>query len=372
MHPILVNTPVITQADRDAVDACMAAGWVSSEAPHVSLFEQAFADYCGRQHGIAVSSGTAALDVAVRALDLGPGDEVLVPSMTIISCASSIVASGATPVPVDCDPLDWNAHLQHFQEKFTPRTRAVILVHIYGLCADIDPILDWAKSNELLVIEDASQAIGLKYRQRPCGSHGHCSVFSLYANKLITAGEGGVVVTDDPIIEERCRQYRNLCFNDEKRFWHHELGWNYRMTAMQAALALSQLQRVEELVSTKRAMGERYRSALAELREFATAPEQTSYCSNIYWVFGLVVKPNAGFSREEIISHLASRQIGTRTFFYGLHEQPALLNGKIPAGQSLSATQELSSGGFYLPSGLGLTEEDQNIVIDCVLEFVAQ
>lgn len=371
MTAIPVNTPDLSVADRRAVLECLESGWLSSEGPQVRQFEDLFAKTLGREHGIAVSSGTAGLDVAVRALGLfGPGDEVLVPSLTIISCAHAIVESGAKPVPVDCDPTDWNAHLRHFQQRVTPRTRAVMMVHLYGLCADLDPILSWARELGLAVIEDASQAHGLCYKGRPCGSFGDISVFSLYANKVITTGEGGMVVCNSEPLAQRCRSLRNLCFDPAKRFWHEELGWNYRMTAMQAALGISQLGRLAELVRRKRILGQTYHRAFLGMEDFTIAPLVTESTENVYWAFAMVVAPDAQFSREELMRALADQGIGTRTFFYGLHEQPALLSRRLVDPVSLPVTESLARRGLYLPSGLGLSMADQSRVIDAVRAFV--
>jgi perosamine synthetase len=369
---IPVNTPDVAVADRQAVLECLESGWLSSEGPQVAQFEDLFAKTFGREHGIAVSSGTAGLDVAVRALGLGPGDEVLVPSLTIISCAHAIVESGGKPVPVDCGPTDWNAHLRDFQQRVTPRTKAIMIVHLYGLCADLDPILSWARERGLAIIEDASQAHGLCYRGRPCGSFGDISVFSLYANKVITTGEGGMVVCNSEPLAQRCRSLRNLCFDPVKRFWHEELGWNYRMTAMQAALGISQLRRLAELVQRKRTLGQTYYRAFLGMEDFQIAPLALEFAENVYWVFAMVVAPNAPFSREDLTTALAGQGIGTRTFFYGLHQQPALLVQKRIDQVSLPITESLSDRGFYLPSGLGLSEEDQHRVIDAVKEFVGK
>jgi perosamine synthetase len=366
-NPIPVNTPVITDEDRLEVQRCLESGWVSSEGPQVKEFEELFAATVKRNFGIAVSSGTAALDVALRALDLGPGDEVLVPSLTIFSCASSIVSTGATPVPVDCDPTDWNAHLEHFQSRLTLNTRAVMLVHLYGLCADLDPILNWAEERGLTVIEDASQGMGLKYKGRPCGSIGHCSIFSLYANKLITTGEGGVILTDSSEFAARCRSLRNLCFDPRKRFWHEEIGWNYRMSAMQAALGIPQLSRLDALLDRKRDIGATYQSAFKSIECVHTAPVSTPWCVNVYWVFGLVVKQNNLITRDQLATHLSGAGIGTRTFFFGLHQQPALLRKKLIQPAVLPVTESLSQHGLYLPSGLGLNAEQQARVIDSVM-----
>jgi perosamine synthetase len=367
---IPVNSPEIGATELRAVLECLESGWLSSEGPQVAQFERVFSQAVHRNHGIAVSSGTAALDIAVRALGLGPGDEVLVPSLTIISCARAIVESGAKPVPVDCSPTDWNAHLADFERWLTPRTKAVMLVHLYGLCADLDPIIRWTRARNLAIIEDASQAHGLCYKGRPCGSFGDISVFSLYANKLITTGEGGMIVCDAESLAERCRSLRNLCFDPARRFWHEELGWNYRMTAIQAALGIPQVKRLAELAARKRALGEVYRAGLEGLTSFEMAPSRTAYAENVYWVFALVVCPECGFSREDATAALGRQGIGTRPFFYGLHEQPVLRERALVDPVTLPETESLARRGFYLPSGLGLSRVDQDRVIGALRTFV--
>jgi perosamine synthetase len=370
LKPIPVNTPLIESSDRDALLECVEAGWISSEGPQVPGFEALLAEAFGREYAIAVSSGTAALDIAVRALDLRPGDEVLVPSMTIISCAQAIVNSGATPVPVECDANDWNAHLLHFEARLTPRTKAIMLVHLYGLCADLDPLLSWAAEKNLRVVEDASQVHGVHYRQKTCGSFGDVSILSLYANKTITTGEGGVILCDSPDIDKRCRSLRNLCFDPARRFWHEELGWNYRMTAMQAALGIPQVRRLAELVDRKRRIGRAYEDAFRGFSQIQMAPVATPYVENGYWVFALVVSPSAGFTRDDFMAALAEDGIGTRTFFYGLHQQPVLLERGLVDAVSLPVTESLAASGMYLPSGLGLTATDQERVIERVRSFL--
>jgi perosamine synthetase len=370
LKPVPVNTPLIEASDREALLECVEAGWISSEGPQVSGFEALMAEVFGREHAIAVSSGTAALDVAVRALDLRPGDEVLVPSMTIISCAQSIVNSGAKPVPVECDATDWNAHLTHFEARLTPRTRAIMLVHLYGLCADLDPLLTWAREKNLRVVEDASQVHGVHYRGKPCGSFGDVSILSLYANKTITTGEGGMILCDSREIDRRCRSLRNLCFDPARRFWHAELGWNYRMTAMQAALGIPQVRRLADLVERKRRIGRAYESAFRGFDQVGMAPVAMPYVENGYWVFALVVSPTAGFTRDEFMAGLAKDGIGTRTFFYGLHQQPVLVGKGLVDAVSLPVTESLAARGLYLPSGLGLTAADQERVVERVSSFL--
>jgi perosamine synthetase len=233
----------------------------------------------------------------------------------------------------------------------------------------LDPILAWAHSRGLAVIEDASQAHGLRYKGRPCGSFGAISVLSFYANKLITTGEGGMVLTDQPALADTARRLRNLCF-EPRRFWHRELGWNYRMTALQAALGLPQVRRLPELVRRKREIGLAYREAFSTLDAFDLAPAATPYADNVYWAFGLVVRPSASFTRDELTASLDRGGIGTRPFFWGLHEQPVLQTRQLVEPCVLPVTERLARTGFYLPSGLGLTAGDQARVIDTVTTWV--
>jgi perosamine synthetase len=254
MKPVIpVNEPLLNGIE---------TGWISSDGSFIKKFEEKFSTQTHRKYGIAVANGTAALEIAVAALKLGKDDEVILPSFTIISCASAIVKSGATPVLVDSDADTWNMSVAQIESKISSRTRAIMVVHIYGLPVDMGPLLALAKKYNLKIIEDASQMHGQTYRGKPCGSFGDISTFSFYANKILTTGEGGMIVTDDEDLAHRCASLRNLCFQPDKRFYHEELGWNYRITNMQAALGLAQLERIEELVDKKRIIGSIYNDHL--------------------------------------------------------------------------------------------------------------
>ena len=256
---------------------CIDTGWISSEGPFIQRFEQEFAARMGRKHGIAVCNGTAALDAAVEALNIGPGDEVILPTFTIISCIQQIVRSGATPVLVDSDPVTWNMAVSQIEAKITPRTKAIMVVHLYGLPVEMDPVLDLVQRHGLKLIEDAAEMIGQTYRGRPCGSFGDLSTFSFYPNKHVTTGEGGMILTDDDALAETCRSLRNLCFLPSKRFVHERLGWNLRMTNLQAALGLAQLERLDEFVARKRRMGARYTDLLAGVPGLQLPLARTDY-----------------------------------------------------------------------------------------------
>src|SRR5436190_3755238 len=300
---------------------CVGSGWISAEGPMVARFEEAFARRVGRRFGIAMCNGSAALDAAVAAIELGPGDEVIMPSFTIISCAAAVARAGALPVLVDCDELTWNMDVAQVAASIGARTKAIMAVHIYGLPVDMDPLAELARKHNLVLIEDAAEAHGLSYRGRPSGSFGALSTFSFYPNKLVTTGEGGMIVTDDERLAERCRSLRNLCFRPGRRFVHDELGWNFRMTSLQAALGLAQLERLDEFAVRKRAIGARYRSRLEAIDWLQLPLPATAYAENIYWVFG-VVSRDQRMDAELCMRRLHELGVGTRPFFWPMHEQP--------------------------------------------------
>lgn len=282
---IPVNKPSLDGNERKYLMECLDSGWVSSEGPFVKRFEQSYAARLGRRHAIAVNSGTAALEAAVLALDLKPGDEVIVPAFTIICCASAVTRAGATPVLVDCDPLTWNMDVEQVRARITPRTRAIMPVHVYGLPVDMDPLLELARRHGLRVVEDAAEAIGLKYKDRECGSMGDISCVSFYANKHITTGEGGMILTADDELAARCISLRNLCLSPQRRFVHEELGWNYRMSNIQAALGVAQLEKLDRTIAMKRRMGTLYHEALRDVPGLLLPRERTPWAENVYWVF---------------------------------------------------------------------------------------
>jgi len=365
-----VNEPVLDGNEERYLLECIRTGWISSEGPFVREFEQKFAARVGRRFGIAVCNGTAALEVALAAAGIGPGDEVILPSFTIISCVLAVVRCGAIPVTVDCDPLTWNLDVSRLEECITSRTRAIMPVHIYGLPVDMDPLLELARRHGLAVIEDAAQAHGLSYRGLPCGSFGSASCFSFYPNKHVTTGEGGMVVTNDEALAERCRSLRNLCFGQgDNRFVHEALGWNYRMTNLQAALGVAQLERLDQFVLKKRAIGERYRELLAGIpAQFQ--PARTETAQNINWVFGMVLDDAVPFAATEVTARLGALGIGTRPFFWPMHEQPVLRERGLFAGIAHPVAERIARRGFYLPSGLALSAEQQERVCAAVREVL--
>ena len=354
---IPVNEPLLDGNEKKYLSECIDTGWISSEGPFVRRFEQEFADRMGRKHGIAVSNGTAALDAAVDALDIGPGDEVILPAFTIISCINQIVRCGAKPVLVDSDPVTWNMDVNQIESRITPRTRAIMVVHIFGLPVDMNPVLELVDRYGLKLIEDAAEMIGQTYRGRPCGSFGDLSTFSFYPNKHVTTGEGGMILTDDDKLAEACRSLRNLCFQRHKRFVHERMGWNLRMSNMQAALGVAQLERLDEFVKRKRAMAARYFELLKNVSGVQLPLAETDYAVNIYWVFGVVLNEEVPFDAEEAMRRLAKMGIGTRPFFWPMHEQPVFQRMGLFANERHPASERMARRGFYLPSGVGLSDK---------------
>jgi perosamine synthetase len=367
---IPVNTPLLNGNEKKYLIECIESGWISSEGPFVTEFEKKFSNYIGRKSGIAVANGSAALDIAVRSLGITKGDEVLMPTFTIISPAASIVACGAKPILVDSDPITWNMNVVDLEKKITNKTKAIVVVHIYGLPVDMDPVLELARKYKLKVIEDAAEMHGQTYKGKKCGTFGDVSVFSFYPNKHITTGEGGMILTDDEAIEEKCRYYRNLCFEPKRRFVHKELGWNYRITNLQAALGLAQLEQLENFIKRKREIGRIYASLLKDLPEIQQPLTSTIYAENIYWVYGLVVQEKSKKTIDEIVSGLTNKHIGTRPFFWCMHEQPVFLDKGWYQNEKYPNAEYMARNGFYLPSGLGLKDEEIKFVADSLLEIV--
>lgn len=376
---IPVNEPLLGGRELEYVTECISTGWVSSAGRFIEEFEAQWAAYCGMDYGIAVSNGTAALQVAIGCLDLQLGDEVIIPAFTIISCALAVVLNGGVPVLVDSDPRTWCMDVAQVEDRITPRTKAIIPVHIYGHPVDMDPLLELADEHGLAVVEDAAEAhageylsgrSGTKPRWRRCGGMGHLSTFSFYANKLITTGEGGMVLTNDPRFAEKARHLRNLWFVPERRFYHTELGYNFRLTNLQAALGLAQLERIEQTLVKKRWMGQEYTRLLGDLR-CLRLPVEEPWARQVYWMYGLVLEDAAGMDGAELARRLQRAGVETRPFFLGMHEQPVFLARGWFRGERYPVTERLSRQGLYLPSGLTLTANQLSKVCQAVREALA-
>lgn len=367
---IPVNQPLLDGNEKKYLNECIETGWISSEGPFVGEFENKFSSFVNRKYGVAVANGSAALDIAVAALEIGVGDEVILPTHTIISCAASVVRAGAVPKLVDTDPSTWNMDIKQVEGKITKNTKAIMIVHIFGLPVDMNPVLELAQKHGLKIIEDAAQMIGQEYKGSPCGSFGDLSTFSFYPNKHITTGEGGMIVTNDPELAERCRSFRNLCFQAHKRFVHETLGWNYRMTNLQAALGLAQLEKIDQHIEIKRNIGTKYNEMLCDIKELERPPSDQEYARNIFWVYGLILADSVAFDAENAMKRLASMGIGTRPFFWPMHEQPVFRKMGLFDKTSCPVAERMARRGFYIPSGMALTEKQIERVADVLHEIV--
>jgi perosamine synthetase len=363
---IPVNEPRLGPRELEYVRECLTTGWVSSEGRFITAFEEGWAAYCGVQHGVAVSNGTVALELAVECLNLQPGDEVILPTFTIISCAQAVVYAGGTPVLVDSDPRTWCLNVSQIESKITPRTRALMPVHIYGHPVDMEPVRALAQKHGLAIVEDAAEAHGATYKGARCGGLGDLGCFSFYANKIITTGEGGMVVTNNADYAARLRSRRNLAFRKERRFYHTELGHNFRMTNMQAAVGLAQLEQIDTSLAQKRWMGQAYTERLAGLPGLQL-PVQEPWATNVYWMYGVVLDTRLGLDAAEFARRLAARGVMTRPFFLGMHEQPVLQARGLFQGERYPVAEHLARQGLYLPSGLTLTEAQIDSVCEAVI-----
>lgn len=371
IRKVPVNIPVFNGNEKKYLMDCIDTGWISSSGQYIEKFEKEMAKYVGVNYGVSVCNGTAALEAAVLGLNLEAGSEVIMPDFTIISCAQAIVKANLIPVPVDCDINTWNMDATKIEAKITPKTKAIMVVHIYGIPCDMYPILDLAKKYNLKVIEDAAEAHGLEYDGKLCGSFGDVSIFSFFPNKHITSGEGGMVMTNDEKIYNRVKNVRNLFFDSERRYIHEEIGSNFRMTNMQAAVGLAQLEHIEWTLQRKREIGAIYQKGLECLKDKIMLPiKGIKHADNIYWVFGIVVKdPNV--SADEIMKKLKEMGVDTRHFFYPMHKQPCLeklgyFDKKNENSLEFSNSNYIQEHGFYIPSGVGITNEDQEYVIECL------
>ena len=373
---IPVNEPLLGEREMEYVAECVRTGWVSSAGRFIEAFEQGWAAYCGMRYGVAVSNGTVALQAALACLDLQPGDEVILPTFTIISCAQAVLYNGGVPVLVDCDPRTWCMDPNQVEAKITSRTSAIMPVHIYGHPVDMDPLFTLAEKHDLVIVEDAAEAHGASYLSgrngpdstwRRCGGLGQLSTFSFYANKLITTGEGGMVLTDDPAYAKRLRDLRNLCFRPERRFYHTELGHNWRMTNLQAAIGLAQLERFDEIIERKRWMGRSYTERLAGLAG-VQLPVEEPWARQVYWMFGIVLDEATGLDAVELAKRLKARGVETRPFFLGMHEQPVFHERGLFLHERYPVAERIARQGLYLPSGLTLTEAQIDAVCAALVD----
>lgn len=367
---IPVNRPVVSESDTQAVLDALTGTYISGETPQVALMEKRLAHFLGQEQAVAVSNGSVALDIAVEALDLPENSECVVPTFTIISTVANLMRKNHRLTLVDSDPIHWSMNAEIAAEEITSQTKLVLPVHIYGLTVDMDPILEASRDFETFILEDSAEALGVKYKDRLAGGLGMASTHSFYANKTVTGGEGGAVVSNDEKFISRVRFLRNLCFNPEERFVHTELGWNYRISGLSAALIASQLSRVNELIRIKQGIASKYTEGLSGHPWFSYMPAKTPFSENGYWVFPILLNEDSPFNAKEFQSELRKVDIETRRFFCPIHLQPVSKGLDLKLAGSMKVSENLWENGLYLPSGVGTLDTDIERVIEACWELV--
>lgn len=367
---IPVNRPVVSEDDILAVTDALRNTWISGETPPIADLENTLKDILGVSDVVAVNTGTTAIDLSVEALDIQAGDECVVPTFTIMSSVSNLLRHGAKLVVVDSDPFTWSMDAKIAAEAISKKTRLVLPVHIYGLPVDMDPIMGKVEDSQTFVLEDAAEALGVSYKGQHCGAIGDAGVFSFYANKVVTGGEGGAVATNDKEFAERVRYFRNLCFNPKQRFVHEDLGWNSRLAGLPASLITSQLKRLDALIDQKIAIGEKYLAGLEGHPWLEFHPSSTSFSKNTYWVFGVLLKDDAPLNAEDMQQKLRSVGVDSRRFFCPIHLQPLASRYSISKYGDMTVAERLWERGIYLPSGLGNTSDEIDKVIEAMWTMV--
>ncbi len=365
---IPVNIPKLYAEEKKNIIQCIKTNWISSEGKFVKDFEESFSKFNNRKYGIAVSSGTAALEVAVKSLNLRKNSEIIIPSFSIISTALCVIKLGLKPVLVDCDINTWNTNPNEILKKISKKTSAIIITHIYGLPVNLVNIIKIAKKRKIKIIEDAAELIGQKYKNKICGSFGDLSTFSFYANKHITTGEGGMIVTNDKKLYEKCKSLRNLSFSKSyfERYNHNDIGWNYRMTNLQAAIGCGQLKNIKKIIKRKREIGNLYFTKLKDNKNLILQENKNSYSKNIYWVFGILIKNNRKYNRNKIMKKLLKYGIDTRPFFLSMNKQKIFKKMKLFKNEKMKNSEYLSNNGFYVPSGLALKKNEINYICNLI------
>ncbi|MBI1870977.1 MAG: DegT/DnrJ/EryC1/StrS family aminotransferase [Chlamydiae bacterium] len=360
---IPVAEPDLGKEELEKVTDCIQSGWISSIGSYVNQFEEGFSRFCDTPFGVSCSNGTVALHLSLLALGVGPGDEVICPTLTFVATANAIRYVGANPVFVDSELITWNMDPEKIKSKLSSRTKAIIVVHLYGHPARMTPILDLAKSKGIPIIEDAAEAHGAFYEGKRVGSLSVLGCFSFYGNKVITTGEGGMVVTRDARLDQHMRLLRDHAMDSKRRYWHSEMGYNYRLTNLQAAVGVAQLEKIEKFLQVRKENARIYRELLQNIRGITLFPQE-KWAQPVYWMISILVEREFGMSRDELIQALKERGVDTRPFFVPMHELPLYR-----AKESFPIAEDLSRKGLNLPSSTRLTREDIEYVVQTIQEI---
>ncbi len=360
---IPVCEPTLGGREAEYLVDCVESNWISSAGKYIPAFEEKFAAECGCAYGVACLNGTIALHLALAALGLEAGDEVILPAFTMIATINAVTYTGATPILIDSEPATWNMDVQQLADKITPKTKVIMPVHTYGHPVDMDPLMELAERHNIFVLEDAAESHGAEYKNRRTGGLGHAGSFSFYANKIITTGEGGMITTNNPEFAALTENLRDHAFSEERHFWHKYVGFNYRMTNLQAAVGLAQVEQLPQFIESRRANAALYTRLLREIHGIITPPE-ASWVKNVFWMYGILVQDEFGMTRDQLRAFLAMHGIETRTFFIPMHVQPIYYEKF--KGQRYPVAEMLCQRGFYLPSASSLTELQIRYVVDMV------
>jgi perosamine synthetase len=346
---IPVSRPTLSQLEIDYVTDAMKSGWVSSLGAYIDSFEKEFAAYCGTKYAISVCNGTVGLHLAMKVLGIGAGDEVIVPDLTFVATANAVVTAGATPVMIDVRRDTYCIDPAEIAKSITPRTRAIIPVHLYGHPADMQAIAEIAREYDLFIIEDAAEAHGASIGDVRAGAMGDCGVFSFYGNKIITSGEGGMITTNNPDFHTKAKLLRDHAMSKEIRYWHTEIGYNYRMTNLQAALGLAQLQQIDGFIATRSSLLQRYRN---ELEPHGVECNPKVGANPVNWMVCAVIDKLKRSQRDSIIANMRENGVDARPFFYPVSSLPMYET------RDNATAYKLSECGFNLPTFVGMTDED--------------
>ncbi len=362
---IPVCTPFLGGREQEYVLDALSSTWISSRGPYLDRFEREFPAYLGVKYGAATPNGTLALHLALQAVGIRPGDEVILPTFTMIAPAFAICYCGATPVMLDADPDDWNLDTSRLPAALSPRTKAILVVHIYGHPTNMNAVMEFARNHNLIVIEDAAEAHGAEYEGKRCGSFGKAACFSFFANKHLACGEGGMVVTNDPELYDRLRYLKNLCFplSGGRLYSHDEIGFNYRMSNLHAAIGCAQLERLDDYVAMRRRNALLYNERLREIPGLRL-PIERSGVKNTYWMYGIAVEEAFGIGRDELMARLASCGIETRAFFTPMHLQESIQQYGFRSPLPMPVAEWLGRHGLYLPSSTSLTVDEIDYICD--------
>lgn len=363
---IPIASPILGKQELNYVLDCIKSSWISSHSSYVTEFEEKFSEYCGVKHGITTSSGTTALHLALASLDIKKGNEVIIPTLTMIATANAVTYTRAKPILVDSEPDYWVIDTDKIQEKITNRTKAIIVVHLYGHPVDMDPVLDIAKDKGLFVIEDAAEAHGAEYRGKKVGGIGDIGCFSFYANKIITTGEGGMLITNNKKIAKRVRSLKDHAFVGSKRLLHEKIGFSYRMSGLQAAMGLAQLENIDEFIEKRRKAAIIYNNLLKKLTGI-TLQKEAKWAKNVFWVYSVLIEKEFGIKRNNLIKFLEKNGIESRPFFLPIHAQP-VYSGNY-SGQEFPISNRLSSRGLNLPCHPTLKKSDMRSICDLILSL---